>query len=362
MKALLLTTFVSAILIATPLFGATFSVNNPTGFQTALTMAQSNNEDDVINVEAGTYNITTTLTYTTPTGDNHHKLTIQEAGAGSTILDGGGTHQIMYINTDPSSFHLDTGSDIAIIGLTFQNGSVGANGGGAYVHTYNAAISLTDNVFTGNSSTGVYNGGGAYLQSSSAAVTLTGNTFTSNSAGQSGGGLYAESISNTVTVTGNTFTGNGAVRGGGANVYSETGSIIFTNNVFAGNPSSGLGGGAYAEIYNLELPPPGPMTFTNNTFYNNTATNYGGGAYLSLARADEVNMSNIQANVYNNIFWNNVASKSGNDGDDLYVNTDPQEPVGSLALFNNDFSGNADFSSGQSEDLFITDTSNNSGQ
>ncbi len=141
-------------------------------------------------------------------------------------------------------------------------------------------------------------------------------------------------------------TGNAQAAGG--QLYSPSGSIVITNNVFNGNIASDQGGGAWAESDDT-----GPLTFTNNTLYGNTATNYGGGVYLYLFAP------NVQANVYNNIFWTNVASHGGNDGDDLYVNSNPESLVGAaVALFNNDFSGNADFTSGQSEDLFITNTDN----
>ncbi|RMG03520.1 MAG: hypothetical protein D6726_05460 [Nitrospirae bacterium] len=73
-----------------------FNVSDQTGFQNALTTAQSNNEDDVINVQAD-MTITSTLTYQTDTGDNGHTLTIN--GNGHT-LDGGNAVQIMYIETD----------------------------------------------------------------------------------------------------------------------------------------------------------------------------------------------------------------------------------------------------------------------
>jgi len=61
-------------------------------------------------------------------------------------------------------------------------------------------------------------------------------------------------------------------------------------------------------------------------------------------------------NVYNNIFFNNTA----NAGDDLYVSSDGDENyIGSTVnLYNNDFSGNADFDTGQSWDLYITLTDN----
>ncbi|RLI00879.1 hypothetical protein DRO38_05805 [Candidatus Bathyarchaeota archaeon] len=62
-------------------------------------------------------------------------------------------------------------------------------------------------------------------------------------------------------------------------------------------------------------------------------------------------------NIYNNIFFDNTGNAGGNDADDLYV--DSGDIFGSTVnLYNNDFSGNADFDTGQSEDLYITLTDN----
>ena len=82
MKArLLFLIFLVALLATNVVFGETFNVTSPEEFQSALTIAESNGEDDVINVAAGIYNITSTLTYSTNNGDSGHTLTIQGAGA-----------------------------------------------------------------------------------------------------------------------------------------------------------------------------------------------------------------------------------------------------------------------------------------
>ncbi|MCS7227327.1 MAG: hypothetical protein NZ821_10085, partial [Gloeomargarita sp. SKYB31] len=62
------------------------------------------------------------------------------------------------------------------------------------------------------------------------------------------------------------------------------------------------------------------------------------------------------ANVYNNIFWQNTANAGGNDGDDLYIYSDVtyRNTPSFVNLYNNNFSENANFGSGRSEDLFIT--------
>ena len=396
--------FVSVVLIATPLFGATFNVSTPAQFQTALTAAQSNGQDDVINVEAGTYNITATLTYSTPSGDGGHKLNIQGDDAGSTILDGGGNVRIMSIDTDNNHDGGDLGGDVTITGLTFRNGEITGSGAGVIAFSNSAAIILTSNTFTGNSDTQY--GGGAYVQANgSGAITLTNNTFSGNSSGFGGGGAYVVSESGAITLTGNTFTSNsrGGVfiesyesgpitltsntftsnsstdNGGGAYLYADessvmtltnntfannssdsyggglfgysivSGTITLTNNIFSGNSADSSGGGA-----SLESDGSGAITLTNNTFTGNDAASYGGGVIVYLYD------DNTPAYIYNNIFWANVASFGGNDGEDLYVNADYDENgTGSaVELFNNDFSGNANFTSGQSEDLYITNTGN----
>jgi len=61
-------------------------------------------------------------------------------------------------------------------------------------------------------------------------------------------------------------------------------------------------------------------------------------------------------NVYNNILFDNAAGAGGNDGDDLYIEIGYKGAT--VNLYNNDFSGNADFDTGQSEDLYITYTDN----
>ena len=222
--------FLVAFFTTNVVFGKTFNVKTPQEFQSALTEAQSNGQDDVINVAEGTYNITSTLTYSTNNGDSGHKLTIQGAGADKTVFDGGGSVQIMNINTDANNNGGDSGGDVTIKGMAFENG----NGGF---------------------------GGGVLVDSFEGTITITNNTFSGNSVGYYGGGIYAW-------------------------LYYDTAIL----------------------------------------------------------------------NIYNNIFLNNTA----NDGDDLYVDSDGDgNHIGStINLYNNDLSGNANFDTGQSEDLYITYTDN----
>jgi hypothetical protein len=75
---------------------AIFNVSTPAQFQATLNTAKDNSQDDTINVAAGNYNITTTLIYNYIPSETY-SLTIQGAGAGSTILDGGNSVPILSI-------------------------------------------------------------------------------------------------------------------------------------------------------------------------------------------------------------------------------------------------------------------------
>ena len=230
MKARLLFLVLLVAFLATNVaLGEIFNVTNPEEFQDALTTAESNGEDDIINVAEGTYNITSTLRYSTYDGDSGDKLTIQGAGADKTVLDGGGSVQILYIDTGTD------GGDVTIKDMAFENGN-GGNGGGIYVHGSSINITIKESTFSGNSA------------------------------------------------------------------------------------SYGWGGGVYGHLSN----------------------------------------DSAILNVYNNILFNNTANAGGNDGDDLYVNSDGNgNSTGSTVnLYNNNLSGNANFDTGQSEDLFITETDN----
>ena len=350
-------------------FGETFYVTNPDEFQNALTKAQSNGEDDVINVAAGTYNITSTLHYSTYDGDGGHKLTIQGAGADQTVLDGGGSVQILYINTDIDHDDDDSGGDITIRGITFENGYEDyCDGGGVYVDGSLINITIRECTFSENSAYHYYflfgDGGGVYA-GSYGTITITNNTFSGNSAEDYGGAVYAGG--HTVIITNNTFSGNSADDGGA--VCARGGTITITNNTFSGNSANCWGGGVDAwSIFDTIIiasnifsknsagygggvhagSDSGTITITNNTFSGNSASNDGGGVYAILCYFPET------LNVYNNILFGNTA----NAGDDLYVSFDGNYIGSTVNLYNNNFSGNADFDTGHSEDLYITLTDN----
>ena len=112
---------------------AVFNVANVTELEAALSTASGNSEDDTINLAAGTYTVTSTLTY--PAGDGQ-SLTIQGAGIGSTILDGGGGTQIFFTEDLGANVHF------TIRGMTFQNGYTGGS-------TYGGVVEIDSDEDTG---------------------------------------------------------------------------------------------------------------------------------------------------------------------------------------------------------------------
>ena len=191
---------------------------------------------------------------------------------------------------------LDGSDDITIRGISFSNGVVIRGGCGGY------------------------GGGGLHVHASLADITIENSTFSENSS------LLIGSMSG---------------YGGGAYIESWEGNVILTNNIFSNNTASYWGGGAYVHTTS------GIITCTNNTFSGNTVpSGCGGGAYISLA------VDSAKAELFNNIIWGNMARDGG---DDLYVKSDGSSTV---ILNNNNLGLNADFESGQSADLYITNTDN----
>lgn len=211
--------------------------------QTALTTAQSNDDDDTINLAPGVYNVTSTLTYATDTGDSGNTITILGNGA---ILDGGGNVQILSLRTDTNANGGDSGGDALISGITFRNGYNNAdNGGGAYIYSNQSIVTVTNCVFANNQTFQNdpegprFSGGGLYVGTYNASVYITNNTFYNNTADYRGGGAY---INNPVTdeityVYNNIFWHNTAQDGlnDGDDLAVNAYELHLDNNNFSGN-------------------------------------------------------------------------------------------------------------------------------
>ncbi len=284
---------------------AIFNATNETELRAALITAAGNNEDDIINIAAGTYNTSGSPFSYSPAATETHLLNIRGGGVGNTILDGGNAEQVMQLTT--TGLTDDTGTNITVKEITFQNGNSGSDGAGLYIRTKQADIAVQNCEFVGNTMSG-QNGGGlcaiaADPPYSTGNVTISNNTFRGNSADSRGGGAYALSNTGLVTYANNIFEMNFAdFSGGGAYASSSYGSVLFTNNLFQQNTSGSRSGGAAS--YTSD----GVVSFTHNTFSgNSTGASGGGGIHISLYREAAV------ANMYNNIAWGNTSTGAGQD-------------------------------------------------
>ncbi len=343
------------------------SANSPCSFQTALTNASLNSENDIIHVGSGIYNLTTTLIYSVPNGNDNGSLTIIGDNVNNTILNGNGTIQILLIDTDNNHTGGDDNISITIKNLSFKNANFSNDGGGLFVHTNSGLITISNSIFDSNIG---YEGGGIYIFSWNNNITISNSIFNNNTGySDGGGGVYIDSENGEITITNSIFTKNngGDDRGGGVYITTDNNNINILNSIFKKNISKNQGGGAYLRtgygnitiqnsifdnnttedglgggVY-INNRDNGYSNIINNTFFNNHANN-GGGIYLFL----QGNPTTL--NLYNNIFWQNHSDS----GSDTYVRKDDNN--GLLNIYNNDFSCSDFSATNPSSCIFITNT------
>ncbi len=180
-------------------------------------------------------------------------------------------------------------------------------GGGVSISATTAT--LTNSSITGNTGSGSVGGGGgaggAYISVGNTA-TLTNNSITGNTAKYNGG--VSIRLATTATLTNNSITGNtGDYFSGGVEIVVDN-TATLTNNSITGNTAKYDGGGG-ATIYATTA------TLTNNSITGNTAP-WGGGLRLRLGDTEATDT----AKLYNNLFWDNVATS--NEGADLWIDND----------------------------------------
>jgi hypothetical protein len=191
-------------------------------------------------------------------------LTIQGNGVANTIIDGGEVDRVFHVC--PNGGCADS---VTISGLTIQNGSVKASGGGirhqAGTLTVDGCSVRANAAYQGG---GISNRGTLSVTNSTIGGIGLGNRATDGS----GGGIYNWGVTtvNNSTVISNTAAGHG----GG--IFSEQGTLIVRNGstigvVGAGNHADIDGGG----IHNYA----GTTTVENSTVISNTADDDGGGIY-----------------------------------------------------------------------------------
>jgi CSLREA domain-containing protein len=253
----------------------------------AITAANANGAapPDVIGVPAGVYTLSIAGTDVgaapnPATGDldvTVGSVTINGAGAGVTIIDGGDIDRVLDVKFSTPL--------VTISGVTIRNGTAaagaGGNGGGLAIGT-GATVTLNNSVVSHNLS--VTTGGGI-----SNAGTLAMNQSTigpSNISQSDGGGIHNATSTGVLTVESSLIYGNTAngLNGGGLNNLHKA---TLTNVTISDNtvtPVSGSGGG----IRQASTSAAGILlTLTNVTISNNAATS-GAGLRRTTAGNDPV--------------------------------------------------------------------------
>jgi len=262
-----------------------------------LTTAQANGEDDTINVMAGTYNLTSLLTY-----DNFSEafsLTIEGAGAATTILDGGGATRILNVNAST------TAATVTVRGMTFQNGFLALSVQARHITLENSRFLNNTN----NPPTTLVGGGGSLNALGN--ITVSGCEYRNNFGDEGAGGLNIQNHDGTTLVSKNLFVNNaGGTQGAGGAWIRDTGftagSIAIVNNIFDNNVQSSFI--ASRAVGGVRVDMSGSigastLTLTNNTIVSNRATtqpSLAGGVFVS------VNSATSTMNLYNNILFGNL--------------------------------------------------------
>jgi predicted outer membrane repeat protein len=188
-------------------------------------------------------------------------LTLQGAGAGSTIIDAGSVGR---------GIHVDLSVDTTVSGVTIRNGNTNTDDGAGIHVSGSGAFTLTGSTVSNNTCSGG-DGAGLYLGSGTTTF-ISGCSFVNNTGSEYGGAIF--SSENTLTIVGSTFTGNEATDTGGA-IRGAGGTLTVIESTLSNNATTrqewSHGGGIYHNG--------GTLVISNTTIANNTTTSAGGGVY-----------------------------------------------------------------------------------
>lgn len=273
----------------------------PGSLRAAITAANTNNEDDTINLPAGVYILQGTADEDDNAGGDldiytDQSITIIGQGAGTTIVDG---------NQGDRVLHILKGT-VYISGVTIRNGKTGdsnqtpGSGHGGGIHN-NGNLTLSNCIIHNNATRdGTYcgwnyvgHGGGIY---NSGTLTLNDCTIRGNTTG-TGESCYIHGA-------------GGYIGGCGGGIYN-TGQLSLANCIVKSNQTGrggsgnyGASGGQGGGIYNSST-----LSISNCTITANITGNGGGGGIISGGGGDGggiYNCSQAQATVNNSTINSNI--------------------------------------------------------
>jgi len=232
-----------------------------------------------INVPAGTYTLSLTgaLEDQSATGDLDVavKMTINGAGAGSTIINGGGIDRVLHV----------VSGDLSLYGVTIQGGAAPQySDGGGIINS--GTLSLIDSIVQSNQ-TNRSSGGGI---KNIGELHITNSLIMANLANDGGGG----GIQNTgqLTIVDSTISNNVATNGvvGGGGIQNENGQVSLERVTLSGNQAIG-GGGIENRLSGSRL------DINNSTISGNSAVYDGGGIKTSFGAVTNLNNTTIANNI-----------------------------------------------------------------
>jgi CSLREA domain-containing protein len=254
----------------------TASGNNICTLRAAIMESNTLVGADTINLQAGaTYVLTRAGDDDTALNgdlDITDDLTINGAGAGSSIIDGNGsvTHDRVF---DIEKF----GVRVNLSGVTIQHGKDAASSAGGIQNGY-GTLTLTNSVVKAN--IGVYGGG----IRNEAILTLNNSTVSGNTATDYGGGIMN---SKTLTLNNSTISGNSTGGEGGGIENWSAATLVLNNSIVSGNSTTNGAGG----IFNW-----GAATLNNSTISGNSAGGDAGGIFNTGTGNLTLNNSTISGN------------------------------------------------------------------
>ena len=254
-------------------------------------------------------------------------LTINGAGANTTILDGNSIDRVFHIVPSAGTVEISgvtirngsgsdggglrNGSTLTLNNSTVTNNSAGSSGG-AIANTDGGSLTIADSIFSGNTAWD----GGAIFNPDGGTVTISGSVFDANTASQNGGGIVT--FQSTLTIDNSTFSGNNAATRDGGGIHGHEDFVNITNSTFSGN-TAGRGGGAVSSWRST-------VTIANSTFNGNTADFGGGGFFRSGSGTFSIKNTVIANNVPDDCLADPVSSLGHNlDGDGTCGLSDPTD-------------------------------------
>lgn len=288
---------VSYALIGLSLSGASnaanFPVSDAAGLIAAINTANSNAQDDVIDLQGNT--ITLSVVDNNVNGPNGLPAILSDSS--HTLLIQNGIIARNSVGMIPEFRHIEVsgGANLTVDHVIFTNGLIIGDGQDTPLN-YAASI-YNDGTLTILNSTFYQNNaarGGAVFNHAGYIPVITHSFFIENANGAIANQAQIDLIESTQFIDNTSTTDAGAL-----SVFASTINII-NNSTFEGN--SAVNGGAI----NLGGPNPQIGTISNSTFNNNIATGNGG------AIGDSSSTENgVVGQIYNSTFYQNSAVRGG---------------------------------------------------